>query len=1604
MNAQLHAHPHRRSIPRRLLRIFLRMLLTLFIILLLVFFLIQTPFIQNIARAKAETYLSRKLKAPVRIGHLDISFFRSVTLKDIYIEDRHKDTLLSAGLISVRLQMLALLHNNLDIREIHLDNLIAKVLRRSPADTTFNYQFIIDAFAGQPTAKPAATSGTPMKFGMKTLLLDNIRFVYRDTLTGNAADVIIGHSRTDLGGIGLDSLRFAVAGLHLQNTILQYRNTPGALYAYLRLPNLRTGGLDLDLNRLIIHAKTLQLDSAALAVDNGKQPRQKKGMDYYHLLVNDLTLHGQELNYTADSVSGRITKGALTEQSGFRLNQLQTRFFYSGHKAILQDLLLRTPGTFLQRSLSLQYDSVAGMIKTPAHTGINLDLPASRIQLKDILVFAPFLASQPVFNRPDDTWQINTRLQGSLDALTIYVLQFSGIRDIKLDVAGKLLHPMDSRRIRADLILNDLSGSNTALAGLLPKNTLPNTIAIPARFDLHGRLAGTRDDMTSDLTLHTTSGSVILKGRAGNFRSASGATYDLSLQTIALNLGAILRDSLQWGAVTAGFTVKGTGLDVHSANAAFTANIKAATIRQYTYQDLAIDGSLANQHAVLHSTINNPAIRFQLQATADLARKYPALQLDWNVDTVDLRALHLVKDTLQLKGHLIAGFADTNPDSLQGTLKLAGLDLLRGVQRLTTDSIVLVATRQQNIEDIQLHSEMADLDWKGRYKLTETATALEHTIDGYYHLAAFRDTAFTPQDWTMEWHLRASPLVLAYMPSLKGTDSLGGRMTFNSDRNDLHLDMRTPRIVFGTQYFHDVDINAATTGSSLHYALTMTDGHGSGFALYRTSLYGALRDNHLSTTLLLQDEKGKDRYRLAGRLDRQAGAAKFIFNPDSLLLNYDRWQVSRDNFLQYDSTGFIAHHVTISNNTDSLSLDSKGTTGAAPLDVRFGNFRLSTLSRLANQDSVIVDGTINGNAEIKNLTSTPVFTSDLKIVKLSYKVDTLGDLAIKVNNEKANAFAADIALRGNGNDVKIKGEYYTGESRMDLKLDLNPLNLATCTNFSQGAVENMKGYLKGQLAITGTIDKPGIKGNLYFDSSTITPTISGEPLKVFKDRIAFDEDGINFSQFRLEDSAGNKLILDGNVFTKDYRDFGFDVSLNANNFRLINAPENSSREFYGQLTIDAAINLEGKLASPKVDGDIRVNRKTNFFFVLPSPDPEVVDRLGVVRFVDRRTGDTLVDRKSQAIRAKKSELKGFDLSLNLQTDSNAVFNMVVDERSGDALTVRGRSNLVFGMDKSGRMDLTGSYEVESGYYSLSFNLLKRKFAIDRGSTITWTGDPTTATLNLTASYTALTPSIDLIANEVAGRSPSDVNKFKQKLPFLVTLKMEGELLKPKIAFDISLPTNVLTLWPDVDARLQQIRLQESELNKQVFALLVLNRFVGEDPLQSKAGGGVSVGTLAFQSASQILTNQLDQLAASLIRGVDIHLDLNQQQDFTTGSEIDYTELNVGVSKRLFSERIQVSVGSNFDVMGTGAPRQNASNLAGNVAVDYKLSRDGRYMLRAYRQNQYEAVVEGQVVETGLAFILTFDYNKFKEIFHKSQDDRLQERKTSKPGPPSNDDR
>jgi len=336
--------------------------------------------------------------------------------------------------------------------------------------------------------------------------------------------------------------------------------------------------------------------------------------------------------------------------------------------------------------------------------------------------------------------------------------------------------------------------------------------------------------------------------------------------------------------------------------------------------------------------------------------------------------------------------------------------------------------------------------------------------------------------------------------------------------------------------------------------------------------------------------------------------------------------------------------------------------------------------------------------------------------------------------------------------------------------------------------------------------------------------------------------------------------------------------------------------------------------------------------------------------------------------------------VNVGIEENAIFNVVIDPVTGDNLQAKGEANLNTFIGPDGAVGLTGTYELKDGYYELNYNFVRKKFAIQPGSVITLAGDPLDAEVDITAAYAANIAPYELVEKQV---DQTDLNYYKQRLPFQVLLKLKGKVMKPEITFDIVLPEdkeNVVStsVAEQVQRKLIEIRNDPSILNKQVFAALILGRFITDDPFASGAGGGVEYA--ARQSASRFLSDQLNALAGQLVQGFELNVGLESSEDYSTGDRSTRTDLNITASKRLFNDRLKVTVGNDFQLEGQQAQTQQSSLIPGNLSLDYMLTKDGRYQVRGYRVNQLQNLVDGYVVETGLSFRLNIEYNKFKYIF------------------------
>lgn len=1677
----------RRSIAWRIGKIVLIVIGSLVSLVIIVALLLLTPPVQNFARKKVQTYMSDKLKTRFEIGRIYIGFPKKIVLENVYIEDRQKDTLLSGGLLKVDISMLKLLKSELEINQVDLEDITAKIKRTLP-DTTFNFQFILDAFAPKnPTpANPADTAA--MKMAIDEVNLARINLSYQDVITGNDVQVFLKKFTTDIDRFDPPHMDYAISSVNLEGvraTVrqvkplvvadtptqdslqaaepidlklklgevalrdikLDYGNDVSAFYTILDLGELelKPESFNLAQNTITIDkvelndtksfirmgksaasrevakqaeqevasqaqndwkfiVNTIRLNRNQFRFDNDNEAKAPYGIDYAHLDAKNLTLHVDDLYFRPDSIAGKIRKGNMTEKSGFVLNTLETEFMYGAKQAYLKDLLIETPGTRIQRNAAVTYPSIEAVSKNIGSLGLNMDLTGTKVQVKDILVFAPMLKGAPGFTNPSASWLLNGRVNGSVGNMRIEQLDVRGLGNTRLAASGVVTGLPDMNRLKGNIRLTELKTNRSDLSQLLPAGTIPSNITLPATMRMTGTLNGSMKDARANLALQTDLGAVTVDGTIRNATDQNAAAYSAKIGTRNINLGTILKNDTLYGPLSADIAVSGKGLDPKTLRAEWKGIVHSATYNRYTYQDLTLNGSYDRQQVNAFAGIEDPNISLAINAGANLATKFPSVTMKGVIDSIKTQPLGFTAEPLFYHGTIDANFPVTDPKNLEGKLLVTGSVLANATERFALDTIELVSGKTDTAKFLNLRSDMLTLAMTGQYDLAQLGTVFTQAVQPYYAIVPdYKPVTVEPYDFSFNGQFINAPVIQGFVPDLKRLDPVALNGHFSN--TGWNTSISAPMIVYGTNSISNLAVNAGTTNGTLTMKTTLDQLASGSMKIYRTALTANVANNAIDFLANIEDAARKSKYGFGGNF-KQVGTDSYTLtlDPKVLLLNYDTWSVPQDNLVRLDRGDINIHNLVLAKNEQRLSLNSVSAERNSPLDVQFSQFRIATLTAFMKQDTLLADGRINGVAQVKNFTSQPVFTADLAINDLALQQDTVGNLTLKVNNNVANTFAAEVNLKGSGNDIFLNGNYFVkpdNQSSFDMNLAIRRLEMKTLEKVSAGAVTAARGYLDGEFKINGTVENPNVDGHLDFNQTGFNIAAVNSFYQVDQESIVVDNDGFKFNSFSIRDSSNNALNIDGVAKTKNFINYELDLDVTADNFKAVNSTKRNNQLFYGALNFDTDLHIGGTEVSPKIDGKLTINDKTDFSIVLPQSEPGVVEREGIVRFIDMDSVriDTLLYAAVDSL--KHTNVTGMDVAVNIEINKEAVFNIIVDEGNGDFLRMKGEAVLSAGIDPSGNTTLTGSYEINEGAYSLSFNFLKRRFEIEKGSKITWLGSPTEADVNLTAVYIANTAPLSLVEDQLPPESVSNKNIYKQKLPFNVNLIVKGQLMKPEISFDVILPDdknyNVAgEVIDNVESRLTTLRTEPSELNKQVFALLLLGRFVSENPFDN-GGGGSTAGSMARQSVSKILTEQLNNLASDLISGVDLNFDLASTEDYTTGSMQNRTDLNVSLSKQLLSDRLKVTVGSNFELEGPQNSNQRSNNIAGNVALDYMLSKDGRYLLRGYRKNEYEGEIYGYIIETGVSFIITLDYNHFHDLFRKK---KKQQQPTNTPAEPA----
>lgn len=1444
---------------------------------------------------------------------------------------------------------------------------------------------------GAPPPTPADTASTPFHLLLKKLQIQNSTFQYADEASGLSTVWRI------------KDLQLANSSIDMDSTLVQVGNiTIGSTTGVLTLSPARDttpAPADSASNTWRVLATKAEIEGLNLKFDNNTAPAPRgtasNDPDYNHLLLTNFNTHISNILYQADTTRAILHKLTMKDKSGFAVRQAHFDFLFTPRSAILNDLLLETNRSLIRKQISVKVPSWSSLSDKPDLLQLQANIDSSHIALGEWLPFVPDARSnknmQPLWNKK---LAITAVLKGSLGKLIIETLRIADNEGNRIHASGQIEHATDVDNLYASLPSFYILSGNRALRSWLPRGTMPDTPRLPEQMLITGSFLGGMQDMKTRLELRSNAANASLDAHLQNITDSIRARYDINLSSFLINPGFLLYDTTM-GWMSGRVSAKGEGYTFPGMLLTAVARLDAATYNGYTYHNIDVNANLDKRafHADGRSADTSLTLVFDVTGTLNDS-SLQTLQAGLQIEKADLLATNWYQEPLLLKGNLSADFTSLDPKRLEGNAFLYGWQIATAGQLFPLDTIALV-TKFEEQQYISLDGPFGFLKANGMIDYTRIGGAFAQIIDKPLQPYDSAKQVNVPSGQSMQWtaSLFWPRSLKAMAPGLRMEKPLTIEGRLHSDSNLIVVNAALPKLLYDSLQLDSLQITALIRDSILDVSASLAGLHHPIAPLQHTLLTARANSGKVDWDLLLDDSKRKPKYKVGGFVSFLPGNAIDLSLKPGLLLNRQEWTVDENNHIHLKNGTPDTASLKLSFQEQSIQVQTLRDSSAGklpPLQATIKDFKLSNITALLAADTLLANGILNAQATVRNLDQAPLVTSTLKVDSLMFRGTRVGTLDVSVETPRPNQYKLTAALTGNENDLQVNGTY---DSTINAKIDINNLNIASLEAFTFGNMTRMHGSADGQFTITGTTDKPKVLGNLHFNNAGGTVTYVGAPLTLPDENIILDEKGVQFNNLVVADSLHNELIANGRINTPDFTRYNFNMDINSNNFMVLGKQQHPDQLYYGPAYIDTRIKIRGNLDLPRVDANIKLRDKSNITVTLPSEEPGVANREGVIVFVDKSNPvDSVLLKQTDSTQFENPRLKGINFSGIAEITPESTIKIIIDPVNGDYVQAKGTANINATLDASSKMTLTGRYEIQEGKYEMSLNqLIKRSFSIEKGSTITFSGDATNADLDITARYTVNAEAIDLVQDQLTNIQGTERNKYKQKLPFYVYLKIKGELMKPDISFELDMPEAEQNAFNgSVYNRLKQINQIPSELNKQVMGLLVLNSFIPEDPLAGDGSSGdFGVSNMARQSVSKILSQQLNNLAGNLIKGIDLNFDVESKEDYSTGSARESTNLKVGASKSLFNDRLSVSVGSN--VMLQGENQANPSSLVGDISVEYKLTSDGRYRVRVYQRNDNSTVIEGQIVETGVAFALIMDYDNFREIFQRAKSQKKQER-------------
>ena len=1303
-----------------------------------------------------------------------------------------------------------------------------------------------------------------------------------------------------------------------------------------------------------------------------------------HLELNHMTFNANDFYYQEDSLELSVMDFSAVDQNGFVINNMESDFLMDATSIQVGNLKLNTPYSTIDADFMVEYASLESFTQGYNFDNVKMVMRSVNFRNRDAIYFNNGLVDLPFFKNSTNSTFISGTIGGPLNYLTGEKLVVRTGEKTVLETDFTMIGLPDYQTASYNFPNLKLISGNKDLE-MLAGPVIPENIELPADIGLNASFKGKMREFESSLDVTSSFGAMSLVAWVDKEENFSG-----NLGISHFDVGRLLNDTLLYGPVSLQFEATGQGLDSETVMADIKGEATELFLNRYTYQNLTLDGTLFGKEFSGNINLADTNAVFNFEGLVGLNPGQEFYQFTLDIEGADLRALNITKEDIRIGMDVSANFEGRKVDKLFGKVSIANLKVAQDDRIYILDSLVFTSVNEPNKSEFVLRSPLADATYAGTLSPLAISSELKRFVNRYFPFGNAMQSNYHAKldEFSFEIQLHDHPVISqVLLPQLRVFEPGIILGNYSGANSVLKMDATMNRIVYGATEIADLKIGVNSDASKLDYSVSGSSVLNSQIRLENFLVEGKLTDNTLFADLSSIDEDKAKNFVIHSQITKEDGIYKLVFNPDEFYMLYNRWDVDPANFIEFGDQGFLIHNLFLKNSDSQINVSSLNQQFNDDLTLELRNFKLDDISRMIESDSSFINGTADGNVLLKRENNSYGIIADAKISDLQFRNIPIGEVSVKATNPEANRFDLDLTLSGPENNLSAQGFFLTreGDNSINIKTAVQSLSMKTIEAFSMGQISESSGTLSGDLIIQGTIRSPDITGSLVFNDVFVKPAMLNNRLHLANETIEFKPGGIHFSSFTLTDINQNKAIIDGTVLMKDFGNFIFDLQVNATDFLLLNTTAAQNENYFGRMVIDSRININGPMALPVIDARLRIKRGSNFTFVVPE-DRLTTDRgEDVVKFNRPANLSPILYREVKP-ETRATGFTGFDLSSVIEIDKQATLRLLLDPSSTDSLVVRGEAALGFSVDRSGKMSLTGAYDLDEGSYLVSLEaVVKRQFDILPGSNIIWNGDPLDAILSINARYAVRAAPYDLLAFQMSGLSAVESGSYKQQYPFWVLLKVRGEILQPVISFEIQLPPDEKgILGGAVNQKLNMLNEDESALNKQVFALLVLGRFIQENPFESSTGGTT---TLVRSTVGKFLSSQLNRLTSTVLPGVGLNFDIQSYQDYQSGQAQGRTQVEIGLKKQLFDERLSLQLGGSIDVEGERVRQNQATDIASDILIEYRLTKDGRYRLKGFRHNQYEGAIEGQLVETGVGFVYVRDFNHWKNFFKRMPSER-----------------